>query len=202
MVAFASAGGNVYALAGNHSGLIQATGTTVVNGQVWLTAAPQGEILVSGSAKAVAVDASGQSQLQTGGQVSVSGECVVLSDTATIDASGYAGTGWCSWSALCMAPALLATPSGFTEATGAKILANAVEQGNGSMIETVGHVIDVTSIDVNAAAANGVAGTWLLNPWSLTTNELASPTVVGESDIHAAAESTSSAILLSRRCRY
>src|SRR5262249_22512601 len=32
------AGGNVYALAGNTGGLIRATGTTVKDGQVWLTA--------------------------------------------------------------------------------------------------------------------------------------------------------------------
>jgi hypothetical protein len=33
-----AAGGNIYSLAGNNDGLIQATGVTIKNGQIWLTA--------------------------------------------------------------------------------------------------------------------------------------------------------------------
>jgi filamentous hemagglutinin family protein len=50
-VELAAAGGNVYALAGNHSGVIQATGTATVDGQVWLTA-PHGAVDVAGTVEA------------------------------------------------------------------------------------------------------------------------------------------------------
>jgi hypothetical protein len=78
VVALSSAGGNIYALGGNREGLIQATGTAVIDGQVWLTA-PQGEVRVSGTL--------------TGGEVSISGETVVLAPSAVIHVSGNAGGG-------------------------------------------------------------------------------------------------------------
>ena len=45
-----SADGNVYALAGNNDGLIEATGSSTINGQVWLTA-PNGTVTVSSPVK-------------------------------------------------------------------------------------------------------------------------------------------------------
>ena len=45
-----SADGNVYALAGNNDGLIEATGSSTINGQVWLTA-PKGTVTVSSPVK-------------------------------------------------------------------------------------------------------------------------------------------------------
>ncbi|MFQ4228471.1 hypothetical protein C3O85_19310, partial [Clostridioides difficile] len=45
-----SAAGNVYALAGNNDGLIEATGSSTINGQVWLTA-PNGTVTVSSPVK-------------------------------------------------------------------------------------------------------------------------------------------------------
>ena len=41
-----AAGGNVYALAGNHSGMIRATGSAMRGGHVWLTAG--GSVFASG----------------------------------------------------------------------------------------------------------------------------------------------------------
>ena len=49
-VYLSSAGGDVYALAGNNDGLIEATGVQNINGQVWLTA-PQGSVTVSSPVK-------------------------------------------------------------------------------------------------------------------------------------------------------
>jgi hypothetical protein len=46
-----SANGNVYALAGNNGGLIEATGTRTINGQVWLTA-PNGMVSVNSTLSA------------------------------------------------------------------------------------------------------------------------------------------------------
>ena len=52
-----SAGGNVYALAGNHSGMIRATGSAMRGGHVWLTAG--GSVFASGSIFARNQDGSG-----------------------------------------------------------------------------------------------------------------------------------------------
>jgi filamentous hemagglutinin family protein len=49
-VYLSSTDGDVYALAGNNGGLIEATGTKTINGQVWLTA-PKGSVTVSSPVK-------------------------------------------------------------------------------------------------------------------------------------------------------
>jgi hypothetical protein len=49
-VYLSSSAGNVYALAGNNGGLIEATGSKTINGQVWLTA-PKGTVTVSSPVK-------------------------------------------------------------------------------------------------------------------------------------------------------
>src|SRR3546814_4005312 len=46
-VARRAAKGNIYALAGNRDGLVQATGTAVIDGELWLTA-PEGRVEVAG----------------------------------------------------------------------------------------------------------------------------------------------------------
>ena len=83
--ALASAGGNVYALAGNRAGLIQATGTKTVDGQVWLTA-DAGTADVGG--KVVATDADG-----SGGTITAKGETLKLVRGAILDAAGRNGHG-------------------------------------------------------------------------------------------------------------
>jgi len=64
-------GGNIYALAGNNGGQIQATGTAVQNGHVWLIAA-NGTTNVSGNITAANADG-------TGGDIETSGARVVTS---------------------------------------------------------------------------------------------------------------------------
>ena len=53
--------------------------------------------------------------------------------------------------------------------------------GDGGKIETSGQVLDVTGINVDASAANGVAGNWLLDPVGLTINS----TLAGTNSDHA-----------------
>jgi filamentous hemagglutinin family protein len=112
-VELAAAGGNVYTLAGNRTGLVQATGTKTVDGQIWLTA-PDGAVDVAGTldargdarkTAAVMIDAGKSARLSgridvsgltpghTGGTVAVTGGSVDLTATARIDARGYAGGG-------------------------------------------------------------------------------------------------------------
>src|SRR5690606_11130152 len=43
-----------------------------------------------------------------------------------------------------------------------------VEGGNGGLVETSGHYLNVDDITVSTAAANGLTGTWLLDPVNIT----------------------------------
>ncbi|MBW4089634.1 MAG: filamentous hemagglutinin N-terminal domain-containing protein [Proteobacteria bacterium] len=80
----AAAGGNVYALAGNRGGLVQATGTATIGGQVWLTAG--GTATLAGTIGARNKDGSG-------GAVGIAGAQVTIAAGARIDASGSTGAG-------------------------------------------------------------------------------------------------------------
>lgn len=102
-----AAGGNVYALAGNHTGMIRATGSAMRGGHVWLTAG--GSVFASGPISASnrdgsggrvtikatklakvtgRIDASAGSKGKAGGRVIVTGHDVTLGATAVIDARG------------------------------------------------------------------------------------------------------------------
>jgi filamentous hemagglutinin family protein len=83
--ALESAGGNVYELAGNQSGLIDATGSQTLNGQVWLTA-PQGTVSVSGTVEAKNANGSG-------GAIIAKGQSVALSAGSSLNAAGSTGDG-------------------------------------------------------------------------------------------------------------
>ncbi|MEI7713128.1 MAG: MBG domain-containing protein, partial [Rhodospirillales bacterium] len=72
-----AAGGNIYALAGNNGGLIEATGTANREGRVWLSAG--GDVTVQGT-----VAATGKVGVRAGGTAAVSGK---------IAASGTSGVG-------------------------------------------------------------------------------------------------------------
>jgi len=91
----AAAGGNVYALAGNRAGLIQATGTRNINGQIWLTA-PNGTVSVNATSVA-ARTASG-----AGGSIIANGQHVSIGGSAKLSASAMAAgqAGGHVWSAL------------------------------------------------------------------------------------------------------
>ena len=75
-------GGNVYALAGNTSGTIAATGVARVKGRVFLTAGDGGQVKVDKTVKATAADGAGGAITVNGGQVEMSGR---------LDASGTTG---------------------------------------------------------------------------------------------------------------
>ncbi|NWM10730.1 filamentous hemagglutinin, partial [Escherichia coli] len=79
-VALRAANGNIFALAGNRDGLIQATGSATIDGQLWLTAS-QGKVEVSGTLKAVNADGSG-------GRIGVNGHDIILAGTANLSAAG------------------------------------------------------------------------------------------------------------------
>ncbi len=69
-----SAGGNVYALSGNTGGIIEATGSKTVNGQIWLTA-PQGTVSVN-------------SKLQSDGSITIFGNNTLVGPSSLVSVSG------------------------------------------------------------------------------------------------------------------
>ncbi|HEY8949282.1 MAG TPA: MBG domain-containing protein [Rhizomicrobium sp.] len=77
-----SAGGNVYALAGNSGGLISATGSKTVDGHVWLTSS--GTTQISGTMTAA-------NAVGTGGTIVATGKNVQVDATARISANGTTG---------------------------------------------------------------------------------------------------------------
>ena len=178
----------------NTSGVIQAQSVSVSqSGEIVLDGGSTGTVQVTGT-----LDVSGRGAGQTGGRVSVTGQEVKLASTARIDARGSSGGGtvavgggWQGGGKLAHATAVQIDP-------GAQILAGALDKGVGGMIsvwsdgttkvwgtldasggaqggdggniETSGHELDVTGITVNAAGLFGSAGTWLLDPYSLTVS--------------------------------
>jgi filamentous hemagglutinin family protein len=67
-----------------------------------------------------------------------------------------------------------------TRAYGSITARGGVQSGDGGLIETSGHWLDVSGIDVNAGAPNGKSGTWLLDPADVTiTSSTANGTFSG-----------------------
>ncbi len=161
-VALASAGGNVYALAGNRGDLIQATGTTRINGQVWLSA-PAGETVVTGKVAAANADGTGGSIVADGREVSIGG-------TANLSASGTRGgtvlvgvTG----------PEARDEADRTVVAAGAVIRAAGEGAGSGGHIETSGRQLSVAAATIDA----GQGGSWLLDPVDLTIDASAATSI-------------------------
>nr|WP_294917073.1 GLUG motif-containing protein [uncultured Neokomagataea sp.] len=162
-----AARGNVYALAGNHQDLIQVSGTSNVNGQVWLTA-PQGQVVVKDTV-ITAHNASG-----AGGTVTVNGHDVTIGQNAVIDASsvqagkgggrvlvGVDGTGGQHLARITHV------------AAGATLKASGKGNAQGGFIETSGHDLRIDKAMVNA----GKGGHWLLDPNDLTVDAKAAATI-------------------------
>uniref|UniRef100_UPI00046EDDF6 two-partner secretion domain-containing protein n=1 Tax=Acetobacter okinawensis TaxID=1076594 RepID=UPI00046EDDF6 len=163
----ASAGGNVYALAGNREGLVQATGTTTVNGQVWLSA-PHGTVTVESTVLS-ATNADG-----SGGVIRVNGEAVSLGGKAVLNASaskaGRKG-GQILVGTDSMGGTNLARRT--TVASGATLKATGQGNGAGGTIETSAHTLAIGAATVSA----GRGGNWLLDPDDLTIDSAAASTI-------------------------
>ncbi len=184
-----AAGGNAYALAINNSGVVRATGSAVRNGQIWLVASGNSEVDSSGTLDASSATASG-------GRVVVTGGHVLLDDGARIDASGatgggeiYVGGGWqgkdatmANASAVVMQPGAMidvsATGFGnggtavlwsqdYTAFQGNITATGGRNGGNGGAVETSSHNVLQAFGQVDASAASGLAGSWLLDPFNV-----------------------------------
>ena len=133
--ALASAGGDVYVLAGNRTGTIQATGVRQSGGEVWLSA-PEGNVRVEGGVRAARDGA--------GGDITVSGRSVTLTGSAVLDASGTRGGN--------VLVGVTAPRTGLSDVTtiesGAQILAGG--PAGGGLIETSGRLMTIADAVIRA----------------------------------------------------
>jgi filamentous hemagglutinin family protein len=153
-----SAGGDVYVLAGNRSGTIQATGVQQSGGQIWLSA-PEGDVRVGGGLRA--------SRGEAGGDITVSGRTVAVAGSAVVDASGTSGG--------TVLVGVTAPGQGLSDVTtiasGARILAGG--PAGGGMVETSGHLVTIGDATIRA----GEGGLWLVDPVDLTIDAPAASTI-------------------------
>jgi filamentous hemagglutinin family protein len=185
----AQGAGSLLQSAVNNTGVIQAQ--TLVNGKdgtIKLMGDMQsGTVNVGGT-----LDVSGQGSGQAGGNVMVTGHHVGLFG-ANINASGDAGGGTVliggdyqgknpniqNAAATYMSADSNINADAITQGSGGKVIVwsddstraygsisarGGVQGGDGGLIETSGHWLDVAGIEINANALNGKSGTWLLDP--------------------------------------
>jgi filamentous hemagglutinin family protein len=184
--------GNLLQSAVNNTGVIQAQTVESHNGTIRLLGDMQsGTVSVSGT-----LDVTGTGAGQTGGNVTVTGQHVGLFG-GHINASGDAGGGtvlvgggfqgknpnvqnasatYMSADSTIAADAITNGNGGTvvvwsndsTRAYGGITARGGAQGGNGGLIETSGHWLDVGDANVNASAPNGRPGMWLLDPADVT----------------------------------
>ncbi len=197
----------------NNTGIIEAQTIENYNGIIRLLGDGQsGTVSVSGT-----LNASGTVAGQTGGRIEVTGHHVGLLG-AKMDASGDAGGGTVliggdyqgknsnveNASATYISADSTITADAITNGSGGKVVLWAndttraygsfsarggAQGGDGGLIETSGHWLDVTGIKINASAPSGKSGDWLLDPNNITiqaagaeTNVTAGPNFTSTND--------------------
>ncbi|OGT79553.1 MAG: hypothetical protein A3H91_15460, partial [Gammaproteobacteria bacterium RIFCSPLOWO2_02_FULL_61_13] len=168
---------------------LESTGTTLVAGESVMDAA---------------------SDSGNGGRIKILGDLVGLLDVATVDASGATGGGTIlvggdyqgsnpniqNASATYVGPDTTIKADAITDGDGGRVIVWAddatrvhgsisarggSESGNGGFIETSGAYLDVTDIQIDATAAAGQGGEWLLDPNNITIQAAGSDTNVSGS---------------------
>ena len=170
----------------NNGGVIEADSFVSQGGQVVLTAS--GALTDSGRISAQGATAGGSVSLQ-GGTVTLTG--------ATVDASGASGGGTIlagSWGTQALsadaatvldASARLRGNGGTIRALsgGATIFSGTVTArggalgGDGGTVETSGHVLNIDGVRVDTGAPKGAGGSWLLDPYTLTIDNIAAAAI-------------------------
>jgi filamentous hemagglutinin family protein len=200
----------------NNTGVVQAQGVSDNGGVITLLGGDSGTVQDSGT-----LDAS--SSGATGGSVTVSGQNVQVTGTAQIAAGGATGGGTVTigggatpaTTTTVAAGAVVdasATENGNggtisvtsdptnaaaqTQVAGTLTATGGAYGGNGGEIETSGPTLDTTGIAINAAAPQGTAGQWLLDPTmvEITSNTGASGTTTSGSSPEVISGTTTSYI--------
>ncbi len=179
----------------NMDGIIEAQSVSTKNGKVVLQGGDNSTVNVSGK-----IDVSGRKSGETGGLAQVTGTTVNLKNGSTIDASGDAGGGTVNIggephgagtlahannvnmdaTATVLASAWTKGNGGIvslwsdenTNANGSIYAQGGAASGNGGWIETSSHnTLDTSGAVINASATQGLAGTWLIDPITLTITD-------------------------------
>ena len=196
------------ALAGtvvNQSGVVHATSLTERDGKILLDGGDTGQSFVSGT-----LDASGLHTGQKGGEIQVLGHQVGIIDNAVLDARGDGGGGtilvggdyrggnpyirnaqatWFGPNASINVDAVTQGNGGkaivwgndATRAYGSISARGGSALGNGGFVETSGKYLETAGVRIDANAARGVAGQWLLDPTQVTITTSATSKGVGPS---------------------
>ncbi|MHB8709539.1 MAG: two-partner secretion domain-containing protein, partial [Desulfuromonadales bacterium] len=202
----AQAAGDLLQTVVNNTGVIQAQTIENRNGTIMLMGDMQsGTMNISGT-----LDVSGTAAGQTGGNVTVTGHHVGLFG-ADINASGDAGGGTvliggdyqgknpavANAAATYMSRDSTITADAVSNGNGGKVILwsdestraygsitarGGAQGGNGGLIETSGHWLDVAGITIDASAPNGKNGMWLLDPTDITIVALPGVTSNGSFD--------------------
>lgn len=159
-------GGNVFALAGNTSGVIRATGVASGDGKIYLTAGDTGAVQIAGSTLSAAA-ASGN-----GGAISVTGGKIGVASDAVLDASASSATGSGGSATL-----IANMDSGSLTFKGRALARGGAQGGNGGFVETSGAFVDFNGARVDTSAATGKTGEWLTDPFDLNVDGAAATTL-------------------------
>lgn len=219
--------GNIVLSATQSANLAQGSSTTASGakgGNITIQSGAAGSTTVAGT-----VDATGSNG--AGGNIQVLGNTVALTDTARLDASGTTGGGAIlvggdyqgknaavqnafttriAQGATLRADATISGNGGkiiawsddTTHAYGSFSARGGALSGNGGLIETSGHFLDVAGVKIDAAALNGAAGTWLLDPVGMyiyggANNGLLSGTSITDGTINTVLDAGTSVTLAS-----
>jgi filamentous hemagglutinin family protein len=217
----AQAAENVLDNAINMSGIVEAHSVAEKNGVIQLLGDANTDVNVSGN-----INASGNDSTENGGIVNIIGRNIQLTDSAVVNASGQAGGGtilvggdyqgsgnllhansvYIQSGAKLLADAIgmgdggkiIAWSDGLTRAYGEFSVQGGASGGNGGLVETSGHILDVEGARVNAIASNGKYGDWLLDPTDLTISASATSNVTTSGNTYTGdANQTSSNLLAS-----
>jgi large exoprotein involved in heme utilization and adhesion len=185
-------------LGGGGGGNVRVSGRINASASRHARATNAGKILIAGNNVTIADKArvKATSTRANGGAIAVTGTAVNIG-SAVLDASGATGGGQILIGGGLHGTGPLAHADSVNIAAGAALRANATRDGdggtvavwsdgatsvkglvsaagaglgNGGMIETSGHDLDVAGVAVNASAPRGTAGTWLLDPFNLTVS--------------------------------
>ncbi len=197
----------------NNEGVVEARSVSVKNGVIRLEGGASGVVSVSGK-----LDASGANVGEAGGAITVTGDKVGLMDGAVVDASGHSGGGSVlvggdyqgrnaavqNTSRTFVAPMAAMMADAVDKGDGGKVIVwsddstrffgsisakGGAHGGDGGFVETSGKVVLESTGAVDASAASGRAGSWLLDPNNITiqtaganTNVTASPNFTTTND--------------------
>ncbi|MFK3889920.1 YDG domain-containing protein, partial [Sphingomonas sp. NPDC079357] len=185
-------GGNVYALAGNTAGIVNAQGVDTRGGRIFLTA-EGGEAQLTGTLRARTADGAG-------GKVEVTAKNVLVGDKALVDASGTSGGtvliggDWQGGadSSLALADHAIGHADAVVMADSAKVdVSGSAGKGGAAVLWSDAYTNFLGSVDaqgtlgggrvetsskgtlqalgsVNALGGQGAAGQWLLDPSDIT----------------------------------